>query len=919
MESNRKPTYQYLEKQIDELKSGSKLKHSEYRFNRFLKAPEDMITIHKPNGKYLYYNGPERYAITPEDIVDKMPNDLLNKNVSNILMDTFDKVRKTGESETVEVLLDLLGEKRWFSEHIYPVKDDDGKIIELVKVCRDIHQRKIAEKKLKSQNKALLESDKAHKEVLKASSDLISVVDKNGKILFVNHASNKIYGLSPKKCLGKSIFDFTHPEDRQYTKTKFVEWENSKKHHFNFENRQINTSGKIFETEWHVNVEQKGTKIIKITSIIRDITKQNITHRELINAIKERKQFFNFFNLSPNIMVIASLDGVFQSVNPAATKLLGYSEEILTSKPFLDFIHPDDKEITLNEFEKRIKEGTYAINFENRYLCKNNEYIILSWSAFFNKEDGVTYATARDITKEKLIKLELIKSKEHAEQSKEKRISALLKLENSEKRLKQTEKLAKVGSWFIDLPSQKVEWSDEAFKIWGFDSNKGTPDYDSLDKLIHTDDLELFNSSYEKAVNLCIPYDIEFRICLSNEEQKTIRSICEPLLGENGKVTSITGSNQDITSQKEFEKAQIKDERIKAMGEMSSSVAHDFNNSLQQMMGNLEVIKLQNDYPENTTERLNNIGTIIDDVADRVSAMQKFGDTKHDDIDTKLIDFNALIEESLMQSRPLWKDGMEKNGLKINVITDLKDIPKIEGNNGELKSAIFNLIKNSVEAMPKGGDIIIKTGTKRKNVFVTFTDTGIGMNEETKAKVFEPFFSTKGLKLGRGLGMSGVFNIIKKYFGSIVVESPGLNKGSTFKMVFPIGQQEDKEIINKNKLKTKAKFNVLWVDDDTSITEDVSELLELMGHKCTIANSGKDALEYLNKNTCDIVFTDIGMSGMNGWELIAAIRNDFGNQIKIITVSGWNIDEKAKEEHTIDFVLQKPFTIDRLENLFLEL
>ncbi|MFT4801600.1 MAG: PAS domain S-box-containing protein, partial [Flavobacteriaceae bacterium] len=846
MESNRKPTYQYLEKQIDELKSGSKLKHSEYRFNRFLKAPEDMITIHKPNGKYLYYNGPERYAITPEDIVDKMPNDLLNKNVSNILMDTFDKVRKTGESETVEVLLDLLGEKRWFSEHIYPVKDDDGKIIELVKVCRDIHQRKIAEKKLKSQNKALLESDKAHKEVLKASSDLISVVDKNGKILFVNHASNKIYGLSPKKCLGKSIFDFTHPEDRQYTKTKFVEWENSKKHHFNFENRQINTSGKIFETEWHVNVERKGTKIIKITSIIRDITKQNITHRELINAIKERKQFFNFFNLSPNIMVIASLDGVFQSVNPAATKLLGYSEEILTSKPFLDFIHPDDKEITLNEFEKRIKEGTYAINFENRYLCKNNEYIILSWSAFFNKEDGVTYATARDITKEKLIKLELIKSKEHAEQSKEKRISALLKLENSEKRLKQTEKLAKVGSWFIDLPSQKVEWSDEAFKIWGFDSNKGTPDYDSLDKLIHTDDLELFNSSYEKAVNLCIPYDIEFRICLSNEEQKTIRSICEPLLGENGKVTSITGSNQDITSQKEFEKAQIKDERIKAMGEMSSSVAHDFNNSLQQMMGNLEVIKLQNDYPENTTERLNNIGTIIDDVADRVSAMQKFGDTKHDDIDTKLIDFNALIEESLMQSRPLWKDGMEKNGLKINVITDLKDIPKIEGNNGELKSAIFNLIKNSVEAMPKGGDIIIKTGTKRKNVFVTFTDTGIGMNEETKAKVFEPFFSTKGLKLGRGLGMSGVFNIIKKYFGSIVVESPGLNKGSTFKMVFPIGQQEDKEIINKNKLKTKAKFNVLWVDDDTSITEDVSELLELMGHKCTIANSGKDALEYLN-------------------------------------------------------------------------
>ena len=782
-------------------------------------------------------------------------------------------------------------------------------------------EKQINELKSKKQLKyseALLESNKTHRDVLEASIDLICVVDRNGKILFVNRTSNTLYGLSAKKCLGKSIFDFTHPEDKEYTRTKFVEWENSKNNHFHFENRQINTSGKIFETEWQVNVERKGTKIIKITSIIRDITKQNRTHRELINAIKEREQFFNFFKLSPDIMVIAGQDGLIQSVNPAATKLLGYSEEMLKSKPFIDFIHPDDKESTLKKFENQNKEGVHSINFENRYLCKNNEYIYLSWSDFFNKEDGVTYGTARDITKEKLIELELIKSKEHAEQSEEKKILAILKLENSEKRLKQTERLAQVGSWFIDIVSQKVEWSDEAFKIWGFDSTKGTPDYDSLIKLIHGDDLALFNSSYEKAVNLGIPFDIEFRICLSNEEQKTIRAICEPMLGEDGKAVSITGSNQDITSQKAFEKAQIKHQRIKAIGEMSSSIAHDFNNSLQQMAGNLEVIKLQNDYPENTNERLNNIGFIISDAADRVSALQKFGDTKYDEIDTELIDFNTLINESLMQSRPLWKDGMEKNGLKINVITDLKDIPKIIGNSGELKSAIYNLIKNSVEAMPEGGDIIIKTGTKDKEVFATFTDTGIGMKEETKTKVFEPFFSTKGFKLGRGLGMSGVLNLIKKYNGSIVVKSSVLFKGSTFEIVFPIAQEGIK-VIDKNKPKNKAKFNVLWVDDDTNIIEDVSELLELMGHRCTIANNGKNALEYLNKNTFDIVFTDIGMPGMNGWELIAAIRNSFGNQIKIITVSGWNIDEKTKEEHTIDFVLQKPFTIERLEEIFLEL
>jgi CheY-like chemotaxis protein len=125
--------------------------------------------------------------------------------------------------------------------------------------------------------------------------------------------------------------------------------------------------------------------------------------------------------------------------------------------------------------------------------------------------------------------------------------------------------------------------------------------------------------------------------------------------------------------------------------------------------------------------------------------------------------------------------------------------------------------------------------------------------------------------------------------------------------------------MGKNEQKEKKAFRILWVDDDPIITEDVCELLELIGHTCAVANRGKDALEYLDKNTCDIVFTDIGMPGMNGWELAATIREKFGNNIKIVTVSGWAIDAQVKEEHAIDFVLQKPFTLDRLKELFSEL
>ncbi|MFT5306820.1 MAG: CheY-like chemotaxis protein, partial [Chitinophagales bacterium] len=371
--------------------------------------------------------------------------------------------------------------------------------------------------------------------------------------------------------------------------------------------------------------------------------------------------------------------------------------------------------------------------------------------------------------------------------------------------------------------------------------------------------------------------------------------------------------------QKQFEEAHVKHQRLKAIGEISSSVAHDFNNSLQEMMGNLEIMKLQNNFQDSTLERLNNIASIIGDVAERVGALQKFSDTEHIDKNNKRLDFNTLIEETLKQSRPLWKDGMEKEGLKINIQTDFKEIPKIGGNSGELKSAIYNLIKNSIEAMPTGGDLTIKTGVKEKMVYATFTDTGTGMDEETKLKIFQPFFSTKGFESGRGLGMSGVYSIVKKHGGDIIVKNSQLNKGTTLELIFPISELDDTTVANKNETNNKEDLSVLWVDDDFLIAASARIMVESIGHKCTAVNNGKKALEHLNNNNCDIVFTDIGMSNMNGWELADEIRSKFQNEIKIVVVTGWDVKEDLKEKHKINFVLQKPFTMKQLQKIIQDL
>lgn len=119
--------------------------------------------------------------------------------------------------------------------------------------------------------------------------------------------------------------------------------------------------------------------------------------------------------------------------------------------------------------------------------------------------------------------------------------------------------------------------------------------------------------------------------------------------------------------------------------------------------------------------------------------------------------------------------------------------------------------------------------------------------------------------------------------------------------------------------KEKESLRVLWVDDDFIIAESARMLVALIGHKCTLVMSGQEALAHLNENNCDVVFTDIGMAEMDGWQLAEAIRTKFGEKIKIVAVTGWDIEEKVKEQNNIDLVLQKPFTLEELKKTFIAL
>ena len=636
-------------------------------------------------------------------------------------------------------------------------------------------------------------------------------------------------------------------------------------------------------------------------AVVFDHVKQDRLSDAQLIAEKESQYKMLFDSMSEMVQTIEliydskgkPIDYYIRDINSSFVKFLGKPKKQIINKKATSLVKTIEY-YWLEAFASADKTGvrTTIENYSKEY---DKYYYITAWKIASNKL-GVSVI---DITDQKKQIQSISNTK--------------LKLEKSERELNEAQSLAHVGSWLFNPATKAVEFSEEMFQIWEFNATTGTPKYKSIINRIHKEDVALYSSSLAKAIKTALPYDIQFRICPPNEKEKVIRAICKPLIDANGNVFSLSGTNQDITAQELFKVDQIKHLRLKAIGEMSSSIAHDFNNSLQGIVGNLEIIKNKNTFSDTGLKRLQNIESIISDVADRVSGLQKFGDPNYDDKTAVIIDFNKLITESLKQSKPLWKDAIEKEGYKIAIKTDFQEIPKIVCNRGELKSTIYNIIKNSIDAMPNGGVLQVKTGTKENNVHATFTDNGIGMSKESVLRIFQPFYTTKGLQPGRGLGMSGAYSTIKKQKGNIVVLFSEPNKGTSIEITLPAS---NKLIPKKNKksiLEHKNKYNILWVDDDFIITEFAKILVQSLGHNCVTVNSGKKALQYLANNPCDIVFTDIGMPEMNGWQLADSIKSTYNSKIKIIAVTGWDIEQELKAESAINVLLKKPFSAAQLK------
>ena len=375
-------------------------------------------------------------------------------------------------------------------------------------------------------------------------------------------------------------------------------------------------------------------------------------------------------------------------------------------------------------------------------------------------------------------------------------------------------------------------------------------------------------------------------------------------------------SNRDLEEALDkLNKAQqqiIQKERLLALGQMASGVAHDFNNALAPILGYSELLLFSPailDNREKVLEELNIINTAAKDAAKVVDRLRQFFRHRQDGESLAALDLNDTITQVITLTQPKWKNESWANGITINVKTDLQPVPAVLADEAELREALINLLFNAVDAMPAGGTILFRTIAKGDYVEVCISDTGIGMTEEVRRRCLEPFFTTKKER-GTGLGLASVYGTIQRHRGSIEVESRQ-GMGATFRIRLPV-RQSSVEIPKTPKEAVRApnSLHVLLVDDEPQVRELLIQYLALDGHTVETAANGAEGLNKFRSGSFDLVVTDMAMPEMNGSQLCEAIEK-LDPLTPVIMLTGFgemlNPDEGAYRSTTL--VLGKPVTI----------
>jgi PAS domain S-box-containing protein len=630
--------------------------------------------------------------------------------------------------------------------------------------------------------------------------------------------------------------------------------------------------------------------------------------REQAATLRERESSYRVLaDASPNLMWMARATGGVEFVNAKTQEYFGLRG---TGHEWLAFVHAEDRPALVQAWTDATTRGIpMHLEIRLRRADGSTRWHLLFMVPVTEEPDHDLrwVGTATDIHDRKLAELELESWQRHYERA---------------------QAIGQLGSWESPRPSSgPIVWSSELYRIFGVEPSAFDGRVESFYALVHPDDRAAVERAAATAIAGGARYSIDHRIVRSDGEVRWVHEEADISEARDG-TRRLVGICRDITDRvraeaerRTLEASLLQAQKLESLGILAGGIAHDFNNLLVGILGNasLALLDLPGDAP--AREAIERIEISSQRAADLVRQMLAYSGKAA--MTLERVDASALVKE---MGDLLTTAISKKASIRYSLAPDL---PSVEADATQLRQVVMNLITNASDAISDaGGSITIGTslvtpatpetgaaGTvvvPGTYVAITVSDTGVGMDDETATRIFDPFFSTKFA--GRGLGLAAVQGIVRSHRGSIRVESaPG--RGTTFTVLVPASTGGAAAATGAARPVTAASLEgtALVVDDEEAVRQAITLMLQRAGLQVVGAAGGHEALARFHelRDTISVVVLDLTMPDLGGPEVLASLRR-VAPRVPVILVSGYSRDDAvgavdASGDNGPQVFLQKPF------------
>jgi two-component system, cell cycle sensor histidine kinase and response regulator CckA len=776
-------------------------------------------------------------------------------------------------------------------------------------IARDVTERTKA-------RQALTDSEERYRELVENAIDVIYTLDLEGNYTSMNRASEEVTGYTIEESLSRNIIESMAPEYRERAKQLLadqVHGENLSA----FELEIIAKDGRRVALEIKTRPIKENGEAVGVQGIARDITERKRIAAELdaLSTRTERRErmLTTLLSSMTDFAQIYERDGRLLFANQPLLDLWDKTLEEVVGKNFHDLKYPDDLAEKLQTQIDAVFNAKRPVVDETPYIGPDGlpgyyEYI---FSPAIGPEGNVDFVvgSTRDVTERKL-----------GEE----------KLRSNEEVLSRSQRIANLGSWELDIPEAgsvdrgKLSWSDEVFRICGYQPNELEPTDDIFFKAVHPDDRESVAEAMTAALRTGTDYQLDHRIVQPNGTERFVHEHAEIVRDSiHGRPVRLVGTMQDVTTQKQLGEQLRQSQKMEAVGVLAGGIAHDFNNLLTAINGYSDLTLRKMDVADPLRQNIQEVKNAGLRAAELTSQLLAF--SRKQVLKSAVINLNTVISNIENMLRRILRESIE-----LRTVLDPK-LGNVKADAGQIEQVIMNLAINARDAMLDGGRLTIQSQnihldkefvsnrlsvTAGDYVRLTVTDNGEGMDASVQPHIFDPFFTTKPVGKGTGLGLSTVYGIVKQSGGDIIVYSePG--HGTSFKIYLPCVD----EIVQKPRwtVEDGRKYGgtetILLAEDEDNVRTLVREILSENGYNVLEAAGGAAALSICETYTEPIhmLLTDVIMPKMGGSELKDKVVKLLPD-IKVLFMSGY-ADDSITDLGVLDSdtaFIEKPFTPDGL-------